>query len=169
MKNSTDREIRDYLNQVKRNVRHLPSARRDALLSELESHINEALTQRAQSRTPTQDDVRAVIAEMDPPDSFKQTADEAERGERRSSALAKLAFCVSLVGAIAAILIAALAASDVSHIVMLVSQAAAFIAGICGWRDPFGKAAVVMATAFLCIWAAVFAASSVPVLPKAAR
>ena len=77
MPNNADREIRRYLNSVDRHLGHLPPGDRRAVLNNLESHMAEALRQRLQSQPPSADDVRAVIAEMDPPESFDADAGDA--------------------------------------------------------------------------------------------
>ena len=148
METNINREIRNYLNQVKQNIGHLPTARRETLLNDLESHINEALKQRVKSETPSEEDVKAVIAEMDPPDSFKQIGDDSEQKEN-SFVLGKLALGIALVGVILSwmpYLQGYLAYTGLSL------QAVAFIIGICTWRNPYSKIAVVLSFVLFCIW-----------------
>lgn len=161
MQTNIDQEIRNYLNQVKQNLGHLPSARRDALLSELESHINDALRQRVKSETPTLADIKAIIAEMDSPDSFKQIGNDGARGENPSYALGKLALGLSIVGAILMWI-----PCFVAYIGFIL-QAAAFLIGLLTWRNPYSKVAVVLSFALLFIWIVIntVSVSTVKVIP----
>lgn len=152
MQTNIDQEIRNYLNQVKQNLGHLPSARRDALLSELESHINDALRQRVKSETPTLADIKAIIAEMDSPDSFKQIANDGARGENPSYTLGKLALGISLVSAVL-MWIPYLGGFIALAGVFL--QVGAFIIGVCTWRNPYSKTTVFVSFILLLVWIAI--------------
>lgn len=64
------REISEYLNSVKHHLAHLSERERQAVLDNLELQIRDTLKQRLGSQAPAIDDVRAVISEMDAPESF---------------------------------------------------------------------------------------------------
>jgi hypothetical protein len=65
-----DTSIGDYLRSVEARLRRLPSDERSAILDNLEAHIHDSLRARRQGADPTPEDVRAVLAEMDPPEAF---------------------------------------------------------------------------------------------------
>jgi hypothetical protein len=70
MQDSVSKEISKYLDSVKAHLGHLPPGERQAVLDNLELQIADVVRQRLGSQPPTADDVRAVISEMDPPESF---------------------------------------------------------------------------------------------------
>ncbi len=76
---STDLQARieTYLNAVDAELAGKPEAARRELLAQLREHITESLRRRGAE--PTSADVEAVLAEMDPPESF---AEEEVRGQR---------------------------------------------------------------------------------------
>lgn len=65
--------IRTYLDDVQRHLAGRPETVRADLRRQIESHICEALRQRA-GETPSLADLEAVLSEMDPPDSFAAAA-----------------------------------------------------------------------------------------------
>lgn len=71
MQDSVSKEINEYLRTAGKHLSHLPKAERQAVLDNLELQITDTLKQRLGSQEPTADDVRAVISEMDAPESFE--------------------------------------------------------------------------------------------------
>ncbi|MBP7829761.1 MAG: hypothetical protein KA248_07570 [Kiritimatiellae bacterium] len=69
--------VEEYLNQVENNLRAKPAAVRREVLDSLRRHIHEALA--ARSSTPSETDVEAVLAEMDPPETFAEEGEGAPR------------------------------------------------------------------------------------------
>ena len=73
MDRDVNEEIAQYLREVSRNLSHLPEPQRAETLRDIESHIHDALRVRTEGRELTSEDVRALLAEMDPPESYAQT------------------------------------------------------------------------------------------------
>ncbi len=73
--------IREYLDSVSRHLSALPEAPRAEMLRDIMSHIYDALADRTQGREATLEDVRFVLAEMDPPESYAQACPDTERCE----------------------------------------------------------------------------------------
>jgi hypothetical protein len=72
MKTDALEAIQHYLSSVSRYLPSLPDARRQEMLSELESYIHDAVRDRTQGREANLQDVSAVLAEMDSPESYAQ-------------------------------------------------------------------------------------------------
>jgi len=68
-------EIRQYLAQVAVHLRKLPEDEQSDILEEVERHIHDALSKRAEGQ-PTLAELKAVLAEMDPPESYGRTDDD---------------------------------------------------------------------------------------------
>ena len=68
-------EIKRYLEQVAAHLRGLPQDEKQDILENLERHIHDALSRRAEGR-PTLAELRAVLAEMDPPESYGRTDED---------------------------------------------------------------------------------------------
>ena len=64
--------ITRYLEMVAANIGGVPADEQEEILRNVESHIYEALNVRA-GENPTIADVEAVLAEMDPPESYAET------------------------------------------------------------------------------------------------
>ena len=62
--------IADFLNRVGQHLGHKTDEEKMEILTDLESHIHEALSARAQGRQSTLEDLQAVLNEMDPPESY---------------------------------------------------------------------------------------------------
>lgn len=67
--------IRRYLDDVSRHLSGVSEKSRQETLQDLESHIHEALARRA-PQDPSLSDLEAILAEMDPPESFGQATAE---------------------------------------------------------------------------------------------
>jgi len=67
-------EINTYLDQVRAHLGRLPQEEVRDIVENLENHIHELLRQRAHDQ-PTLSDLRAVLAEMDPPESYSAQQD----------------------------------------------------------------------------------------------
>jgi hypothetical protein len=101
MPDAVNNIINDYLGNVRRRLRRLPEDERVAIVDSLESHIHEALASRCRNAEPTPDDVKAVLAEMDPPEAFGLDGDGDDRVLRPGPRLGKAALivCVTVVTA----------------------------------------------------------------------
>jgi len=71
--------IEDYLRNVKARLGGLPNDERSAIMDNLEAHVHDSLRARCQGADPTPEDVRAVLAEMDPPEAFGPEQPEPRR------------------------------------------------------------------------------------------
>ena len=71
-KKEIEERITRYLEMVAANIAGVPADEKEEILRNVESHIYEALSERA-GENPTIADVEAVLAEMDPPDSYAGT------------------------------------------------------------------------------------------------
>ena len=68
-------EIKRYLEQVAAHLQGLPQDEQQDILENLERHIHDALSKRTDGR-PTLAELRAVLAAMDPPESYGRTDDD---------------------------------------------------------------------------------------------
>lgn len=59
-----------FLNRVGEHLAHRRAEEKREILSDLESHIYEALQSRTQDRQPSLEDIQSVLAEMDPPETY---------------------------------------------------------------------------------------------------
>ncbi len=89
---SAKQEVRDtvhrFLDRVADHLRAIPPDDKRDILKDLESHIYEKLGKRVEDREPTPADVSAVLAEMDPPESYGQRENEqgtSPRGKQKLS------------------------------------------------------------------------------------
>jgi hypothetical protein len=74
-------KIETYLNAVAAQLGGQSAAAKQELLTELRGHIAEAVRRR--SAAPTTADVEAVLAELDPPESYREEEDGRQRTEDR--------------------------------------------------------------------------------------
>ena len=74
-------KIENYLNAVDAQLGDKSEAARRELLAQLREHIAEAVRHR--SAAPTAADIEAVLAEMDPPESFREEEVRGPRSEVR--------------------------------------------------------------------------------------
>ncbi len=103
--NSPAKDIDVYLRNVKKRLEHLPKDECSAILDNLEVQIQEALNSRCKGVPPTQDDVKAVLAVMDPPEAFDTVSSEVP-GSRPRPAVGKVALYISVVGIILSLMMA---------------------------------------------------------------
>ena len=85
--------IDDHLRRVASHLGNLDVVSRAEILRDVESHIEEALAEHAGS-PPTRSDIQAVLAGMDPPESYAALGQPPARGTSRLSAVAVLAVTV---------------------------------------------------------------------------
>ncbi|HEX9717275.1 MAG TPA: hypothetical protein VGA93_04960 [Actinomycetota bacterium] len=93
---TSNRLIRDYLDDFRSLTRDLPKRRRDELLGEIEAHIAEAL-----SPQPSEAEIRAVLDRLGDPEQI--AAEERERlgiVPKRAGALEWIAVVLLLIGGI---------------------------------------------------------------------
>ena len=89
------KSIREYLDQVRRHSGNRGPAEQQELVRALEEHIHEIINAKPGSQEPV--DVKAILLEMDPPESFGTPTDQedSERsGEFRRMSLGKLSLVV---------------------------------------------------------------------------
>lgn len=102
-------KIGGYLEAVRAHLGDTPEDERDEIVANLESHIRDAVKQRAQGE-PSQEDVAAVLAEMDPPDRYAQMLSENEvagaRGEAGERKVCSLPILAAVMAALGPILVA---------------------------------------------------------------
>ena len=67
-------EVENYLSMVAAHLEAVSPEEREETLESVEAHIYDAVNERAGGQ-PTVQDVRAVLAEMDPPESYAQAAE----------------------------------------------------------------------------------------------
>ena len=151
--------IADFLSRVSQHLGQKTAEEKQEILTDLESHIYEALATRAQRGQPTLEDLQAVLAEMDSPESHGQASetDGGQRCTRRTMGI--VALSISLGSIILAICVAVFVDNlgytwrrhlpdegRLGYLVFLAGQFSAFILGLIAWRNPFGKAAVIVST-----------------------
>ena len=145
-----DRGVQGFLHRVAEHLGAAPEDEKREILRDLESHIHEALRSRVSEREPTLADLQGVLAEMDPPESYGESA-EVERPAspaspgRRATGIAAL--CISLGSLVVAGLLFPLTGGGlvlwIPVFLFLAGQIAALALGIVAWSCPFGKAAVI--------------------------
>jgi hypothetical protein len=160
------RKVQDFLDRVAAHLGAMPDDEKRELLADLESHIHEALEARLSGRTPTLQDLDAVLAEMDPPESYGEpvAADKpAVPGDQTATSartgLGIVALCISLGSLVVAMLLATLAyilalgtgglLAWIPVFLFLAGQLTALVLGILSWSSPFGKAAVITSSALM--------------------
>ena len=92
--------ITRYLEMVAANIGGVPADEQEEILRNVESHIYEALSERA-GENPTIADVEAVLAEMDPPETYAETLTPEHEKQKPSIQLVILALlcsCIQIVG-----------------------------------------------------------------------
>jgi len=144
------RLIERYLKGVDRALTRQEVAERREIVDELRTHIHESLAAE-DLRTIRADDVRRVLATMDPPDAYRSEGeDTAPSASVRGQRIGRIGFFF-LIAALAtagfAILVGAVFSLDAllrgGLIVAAFLAATGFGLGVAGWRSPLGKAAVV--------------------------
>jgi hypothetical protein len=96
MTDTSDRLIRDYLDELRARTRDLPKRRREELLAEIEAHIAEALPP-----TASEAEVRDVLDRLGDPEGI--AAEERERlgvAPKRAGALEWIAIALLLIGGV---------------------------------------------------------------------
>ncbi len=103
--NSPAKDIDVYLRNVKNRLGHLPKDEGSAILDNLEVQIQEALNTRCKGVIPTQEDVKAVLAEMDSPEAFDNVSSEVP-GSGPRPVVGKVALYISIVGIVLSMMMA---------------------------------------------------------------
>ncbi|MHB1463425.1 MAG: hypothetical protein ACYC1M_19225 [Armatimonadota bacterium] len=103
--NSPAKDIDVYLRNVKNRLGHLPKDECSAILDNLEVQIQEALDSRCKGVIPTQEDVKAVLAEMDSPEAFDNVSSEVP-GSGPRPVVGTAALYISVVGIVLSMAIA---------------------------------------------------------------
>ncbi|HUS46275.1 MAG TPA: hypothetical protein VM219_09675 [Phycisphaerae bacterium] len=136
-----------------------PQERRE-LLADLEAHVHEALA--ARGREPMLSDLEAVLAEMDPPESYEgpqaRLAEErvpvSDPRSKRGLAYWALGLFVggiALFGILAVVSDGRDPGFTLAAVILLMVEAIAFVLGILSWKERPGKVAVLGVLALL-IW-----------------
>ncbi len=128
--------IAHFLDCVSQHLSSKTPQEKREILADLEAHIYEALASRAAGRQPTTDDLKAVLTEMDPPESYGQLAETPNAAQPSRRTLGIVALCISLGSA---------------FLLPGVGQIIGLILGLIAWKDPFGKAAVIVAIVVLIV------------------
>ncbi len=157
------RSIERYLRGIRNRLRNLEPAERDEILAGLRGHIQEELARRGTTH-PTREDVAAVLAHMETPESFGQEARAAMRYTSRDRTLGPLAL-IALLSGVGVFLLGLLLGNLVAEfwltaaiLLTLVLCASALVLGIMSWRHPYGKGAAVTAILILIIASFLFPA-----------
>ncbi|MBE0634906.1 hypothetical protein IH601_02775 [Candidatus Bipolaricaulota bacterium] len=152
-----ERLIDRYLGRVGSRLAHLDFTERQEVLDGLRAHIRDELTSRG-SNPPSVDDVRAVLASMDDPQSYRVDDDiDTSIRKGRDRAIGRLGFFI-LLGAIGIFVLGLILESltndswtGVGLIVSGMLVVCALGLGIAGWRSPYGKATIIGATLLLVV------------------
>lgn len=155
MKLSTNIEkgISRYLSEVKAQIGNRPKEEQTELIRALEEHIIESLT-RSNAGDPDISDLKSVLAEMDPPESYGTETDSGNDESKFQKLLemsvgkwALTAFLAAICVFVVFYLIAILASSDslirLGTIFGGVLAITAFVLGLFGWKETSGKVATV--------------------------
>jgi hypothetical protein len=161
------RQIDEHLDSIEEVLRSTGMTRseRQNILDDVETQIVEMLTARTQE-TPTVEDAKAVIAELDPPESYAPEG-QGEQQEEQGSILPffaptkkwtvdKTALGFSIGGIVVPVLLALIGrvvlggrAMSLSVCFPLVLEATGLILGIATWHKPLGKAATILSACIL--------------------
>lgn len=144
------RLIDRYLSQVERALAHHDPDERREILDGLRAHVYDELTNRTPSGSPSMDEVRAVLSGMDAPQSYRQQDEiEASIHVGRSRWLGRLGFYFFL-GALGLFALSLVLGATISDALLRGGLMLSGMLGVCalglgiaGWRDQFGKAAVI--------------------------
>lgn len=158
------RLIERYLHRVGKALHHLDPGERGEILADLRSHIQEELARR-QVTHPSPQDVAAVLAGMETPESFRPDgASSTAPWPSRSRTFGRLAL-IALVSALGVFLLSLLLGNLVAEawlrggvLLTLVLSVAALALGIAGWRHPYGKGAAITAIVMLVVASFMFPA-----------
>ena len=148
-----EKGIGRYLSEVKAQIGNRPKEEQSDLIHALEEHIIESLT-RSNAGEPDISDLKSVLAEMDPPESYGAEADSTNNKSKFQRLLemsvgkwALTAFLAGLCVFVVFYLIAILTSSDL--LIRLgtlfggVLSITAFVLGLFGWKETSGKVAAV--------------------------
>jgi hypothetical protein len=172
--NSAVKDINEYLRSVRSRLGHLPKDECSAILDNLEAQIQEALSSRCKGVEPTPEDVKAVLAEMDPPEAFDTVSSEVPGAGPRPD-IGKAALYISVVGIILSMVLAILyicvdpphsgaklnqestagfvvATLAVAYLLVIPSQVLAIIVAAFSKGDRLGRKAIVISTTCLVLW-----------------
>ncbi len=144
--------VAEYVGAVQSHLDHVSADERAGILRNVEAHIYEALDRRAGDQA-TSEDLRAVLEEMDPPESYAQADDEGPTPGQKGTTKGKIALWISLGSLLATGLIVLLSqgrlAVWIPFFLFMGGQVAAIVLGAIDWRSPFGKAAVITSSVLL--------------------
>lgn len=152
------KKIDEYLDRVAAHLANRPPQEARSILNDLESQIQEALADRAAGREPAPEDVSAVLAEMDAPESFDAPAEAPSPLKRLG--LGGLALAISLAGVLILTIQVAVFGPWYRHspgpelallLPITLCQVIAIILGVMSWREKLGKVAVIAASAILLV------------------
>ena len=140
-----------FLKRVGEHLANKGQEEKREILADLESHIYEALHSCSQGRQPTLEDLQAVLAEMDPPESYGQATeritDHKALGPANKTTLGIVALCISLGSLVAAgflfLAIGHMLGYWIPYLLFYAGQSSGLILGVLAWINPFGKAAVI--------------------------
>ena len=139
-------EIKRYLAQVAAHLKELPGDEQAGILDDVERHIHDALARRTGGH-PTLPELRAVLAEMDPPESYATRERQTAQTTSERPNLGAIALCVSLGSLLASGLVLVLARGLdiwIPYLFFMGGQLAGVVLGLRSWRQPLGKAAVLV-------------------------
>ena len=176
---TTDSAIRQAVDEFLERVNsHLaeqtPQQKRD-ILADLEAHIYEALASRAADQQVTLEDLQIVLAQMDQPESYAQSAETPATVPPNRRATGIVALSTSL-GTLVLAVSLAIVTAQLSHewqgyllegmlayLIFLAGQVTSFILGLIAWNSRFGKAAVILSVALVILSLYLFISIQVPV------
>jgi len=155
------RRVDEHLDSIEEVLRGTGMARseRQNILDDVETQIVEMLAARAHG-SPTVQDVKAVIAELDPPESYAPEGQGEQQEEQASISpffgptkkwtIDKTALAFSIGGLVVALLFAVVERGPATGVFFLVPlEAIGLILGIATWHKPLGKAATILSTCIL--------------------
>jgi hypothetical protein len=138
--------VRDFLDRVAAHLGPVPDDERRELLTDLESHIHEALETRLSGRKPTLEDLQAVLAEMDPPESYGESLQTDKPTPAVKTGLAIASLCTSWASFLSALLVLLLYQGrdvPVAFVLLLAGPITALVLGMFSRPSPLRKAAVI--------------------------
>lgn len=149
--------IGKFLDRVGEHLSYKESQEREDILSDLESHIYESLQSRAQDRPATLEDIQAVLAEMDQPESYGQVGEGPKTVPANKRKMGIVALCICLGSLV--LLGPSFFVRVTLHVTpiwsfyfpFLAGEITALVLGIIYRSDPYGKAAAIISAVLIAL------------------
>ena len=146
-----------FLDSVGEHLANKEPTEKQEILADLESHIYKALNSRARGNQPTLEDLQAVLAEMDAPESYAQPAETPKTVPANKRKMGIVALCICLGSLV--LLGPSFFVRVTLHVTpiwsfyfpFLAGEITALVLGIIYRSDPYGKAAAIISAVLIAL------------------